>query len=169
MSRPRPTPLLDTWRESGSNMEKPKSYYQDFDAILEIVGSNGRYQLFMAVVTALAYIPNAMAAMAAVFEAATPDHWCTVPELAHLTEEQQQRLVTPPGDQDGYNGCHMYDVSNYSLLLNEVNVTDLPKHGTVPAMLNQTETVDCDEYSYDTSLYSSTIVTEVCLRKTTLY
>ena len=110
----------------------------------------------MAIVTAVAYVPNAAAALAAIFEAATPDHWCAVPELADLTKDQQRRLSAPPGEGGGgYDGCQMYDVSNYSLLVQQVNVTEQF------SVSNQPKTVDCTDFVYDTSVYKSTIVAEV--------
>lgn len=128
----------------------------DFDAILEVVGPFGRYQIMVASVTALAFYPNCMAVLLAIFTASTPEHWCSVPELSHLSPDQQQRLVSPPGEYGGYDVCRMYDVSNYSLLLGDFNVSSLDgEEYIVP------ETKDCEAFSYDTSFYTRTIATQV--------
>ncbi len=113
----------------------------DFDQILEIVGSNGRYQTMMAVVTGLAFVPNAMAAMAAVFVAASPKHWCA---------DQQPSMSDNTDDE----ACRLYTLSNNSLQNNKFNVGLLNEHGNVSSE-------ECTHFVYDTSDYTSTIVTEV--------
>ena len=125
----------------------------DFDAILEAVGSNGRYQLMIAFVTALAQVPNAMAALGAIFLAATPAHWCA---LGNFTNDEQQRFRGPAGEHDDYDRCHRYD-TNYSLPMQEGvhRLTGLAGNVSGP-------TAECEQFDYDRSVYKSTIVTEVC-------
>ena len=53
----------------------------DFDKVLERVGEFKRYQISHYVLLGIASVPVGMHTLANVFIAATPNHWCTEPQV----------------------------------------------------------------------------------------
>ena len=60
----------------------------DFDKVLERVGEFKRYQIYHYVLIGIASMPVGMHTLANVFLAATPNHWCSDPQVS--TEMLQQ-------------------------------------------------------------------------------
>lgn len=133
-----------------------------FEEALEHVGGFGRYQKFMNFfVIHLAVMTGVFANIPIVFLVATPDHWCKAPTLDHLnvTRDVYLKLAVPTIKTHGkleYSQCHQYDrdFSNWT-------------QGDVAAAFNESmgnmSLVPCKSgWDYDGSLYSSTIVSEVC-------
>ena len=130
----------------------------EFDQFLEKVGEFGKYQRIMYVLVCFVGIIAAFNNMNSVFTAATPPHWCSVPELSQfgLSEEEIKNLTIPLEEEDGervYSQCKMYN-RNYS------GLTDLSSIGG-----DDPGVVACrNGWTYDTSLYQSTIVMDVSIR-----
>jgi len=88
----------------------------DFDDILPHVGSFGPYQIRILLLSLPVNYFLAVVYMGQIYQTLTPDHWCHVPELSHLTLEQRRSLSIPAQLSDGilsYSKCHMYDI-NYT-------------------------------------------------------
>lgn len=134
----------------------------DYDGILQKIGEFGKYQKLVFLCLCLATIPGAFNNLTIVFLAAVPNHSCANPSTSqlHLDEATLLNLTTPTEEKDGeivYSKCKSYDrdYSNWTL----DNVTDIL---SLEANDRTTSVKDCDHgWVYDTSTYTSTIVTEV--------
>ncbi|XP_053606652.1 beta-alanine transporter [Plodia interpunctella] len=121
----------------------------DFDAILEDVGTFGRYQKLVTYLVLLpAMIPCGFHAYAQLFMAADVPHWCWLPELEHADVQRAKNLSIPMELKDGeltYSACSMY----------QLNFSDLS------GRREDAEVVPCSHgWQYDHSVYTNTIVTE---------
>ena len=129
------------------------------------VGGCGLYQiLFHFGVTSIAVILT-IDALEYGFIGATPKFWCSIPELSNfnLTQDEIAAFVSPPATNDvtGYDACLKYS-RNYS----DVTEADIVGY----SYSNWTSTNDvsttlvttkCTQWTYDTSVYENTVVTEV--------
>ena len=130
-----------------------------FDHILDTyVGSCGRYQKLLILLLSIPSIFSALYAFEVIFSAGHMEHWCKVPQpqegpAANLTQEEWLNLTVPWVEADGHwerSQCQVY-TSNVSYVYENVS------------MSNGTQTMStCSSYEYDTSVFKSTIVSEVC-------
>ena len=135
----------------------------DFDSILQNIGEFGKYQklLYFACLCLAVTVPGAFNNMTIVFLAAQPAHWCRIPSSAHLDLSQDAllKLTIPVETRDGeeaFSQCRQYD-ADYSRWTAE-NVSAMLKSGH-PAGV---QLAYCNHgWQYDTSVYHSTIVTQV--------
>ena len=98
----------------------------DFDDILPHVGSFGPYQIRILLLSLPVNYFLAVVYMGQIYQTLTPEHWCHVPELSHLSLEQRRSLSIPAEFNDGvltYSKCRVYDV-NYS----QVSSQPSPRH-----------------------------------------
>ncbi|CAH0730021.1 unnamed protein product, partial [Brenthis ino] len=128
----------------------------DFDAILEDVGTFGRYQkLVIYFILLPAVIPCGFHAYAQLFMAADVKHWCRVPELEHLENvELIKNLSIPLELKNGeleYSQCSMYNL-NYSELLKSYPDIEIGDFAEI--------TPCTDGWMYDKNIYKNTVVTE---------
>ena len=81
------------------------------------------------------------------------DHWCNVPTLANLSQEEQRYLISPDGD-----GCHTYDVPWQNYTQNEIASWNWTTQD-----VSQYQRVECQHgWIYDESIfYDSTPASEV--------
>ena len=82
------------------------------DLLTDYLGEFGIYQIVCFVLISLTILPTAFTSMGIVFIAAVPEHWCYVPELDDMTENQRKSLSVPfekseEGDKF-YTSCKMY-------------------------------------------------------------
>ena len=126
----------------------------DFDAVLDYLGAEGRYQTVLYYLLCIpATVPAAFLAFNQVFLSASPAHWCRVPELANLTLDERKSLAIPLMSETGkYSECSMYDVDFRAHLLSGGGLVGDP----------QWPTIGCSQgWEYDTTQYDATLVTEV--------
>ena len=94
-----------------------------FEEVLEQVGDYGKYQKRMVFVflTPVAII-GCLVAFQVMFLLDTPDHWCYVQQLSHLSMDEQKHLIRPMVIKQGlstFDRCNMYDIdyTNVSITL----------------------------------------------------
>lgn len=137
----------------------------DYDSLLPLVGAFGRYQkILIGVVLVPTVFPCAFQAYSQLFIAATPSHWCRTPDLDHWVDNYTdlvRALSIPATIKDNgqviYEQCKMYRL-NYS----EIN--DRFHEFIGGGFINTTgaPVVSCkDGWTYDNTLYPSTVVSEV--------
>ncbi|XP_078484293.1 organic cation/carnitine transporter 2-like [Ciona intestinalis] len=68
----------------------------NFAAILEKIGSQGRYQVLMCSLMIYSAVPNGLFAMMPVFTHDTPNHYCEIPELEVLAKTQVRHVAKNP-------------------------------------------------------------------------
>ena len=86
----------------------------DFDDILPYVGSFGAYQIRILLLSFPVNYFLAVVYMGQIYQTLTPDHWCAVPELNHLSQEHRRNLSIPieyDGGETLYSKCRMFDVN----------------------------------------------------------
>lgn len=130
----------------------------DYDELLKIIGEFGVYQAIVFLLASLASIQLVLNNMAVVFLVASPDHYCKVPQLDHLnlTEEVVKHL-TIPYIRGSYDKCSMYNRNYTSWTLADVEAALSANSSNVTA-------VSCQYgWTYDTSIYQSTVVTDVSM------
>ena len=125
-----------------------------FDELYKVYGDIGKYQfLIFLLIIAPGIISDTISLN---FLTGRMDHYCTVPELQNLTEEQQKLIAIPYGDDtdDGYDGCNMFDLDYSSF-----SHADFLAWTRLP---NETDTVECDAgWEYDRSTFKETTVSAV--------
>ena len=128
----------------------------DFDAVLDSVGAEGRYQTVLYYLLCIpATIPAAFAAFNQVFLSASPAHWCAVPALSGLSQAQRKALAIPI-EGEKYSECSMYHVNYTGLLLKMTS-----DNGSLAADPTWRVGPCLYGWEYDTSEYDATLVTEV--------
>ncbi|CAK1585916.1 unnamed protein product [Parnassius mnemosyne] len=129
----------------------------DFDAILEDVGVFGKYQkLVIYFVLLPAVIPCGFHAYAQLFMAADVKHWCRVPELDQINDLDIVKNLSIPlevkNDVLQYSKCRLYDLNYSYIASNYPNLEEIEE---------TTDTIPCNNgWTYDKSVYKSTVVTE---------
>ncbi|KAH8277856.1 hypothetical protein KR018_008709 [Drosophila ironensis] len=142
----------------------------DFDEVLREVGSFGLYQkVIICFVLLPAALPCAFQAYSQLFIAATPEHWCRVPELEPWSQDYVQlvRNLSIPRNSDGvYAECSMY-ARNYSDIVRYLEYRPPPEllrqqaDELLKLQPDTAQVVPCQHgWHYDRSIYSSTVVQE---------
>ncbi|CAG7723791.1 unnamed protein product [Allacma fusca] len=138
--------LSQSQEESGEesyllkSQSNKKDSLDDFDGMLEAVGSEGRFQkILLYVLICPIAVSEPFFSMSMFFLLYIPNHWCHVPGRGNVTEELWKQMTIPmePSPDGGfrYSHCSMYDANN-----------------TV---------VSCQYgWDYDRTYYQSTIATE---------
>jgi len=121
----------------------------DLDEMLSVAGDCGVYQVMVFLLIGIMQFV-AIDAFAINFMAASTDHWCLVRPLHNFTTHQQKHISLPRDDSStsGLSRCERYDVDWSSVNMSSwspVNVS----------------VTSCDEWSYDYTQFTSTIVTQV--------
>ncbi|KAG7295860.1 hypothetical protein JYU34_020944 [Plutella xylostella] len=131
----------------------------DFDAILEDVGTFGRYQkLVIYFILLPAVIPCGFHAYSQLFMAGETKHWCRVPELEGAADQELVKNLSIPlelrGEELQYSQCSMYQL-NYSALLRGGGVEAALARGSRGAA------GPCQHgWLHDRTVYRETVVTE---------
>ncbi|EDW72352.1 uncharacterized protein Dwil_GK20880 [Drosophila willistoni] len=140
----------------------------DFDEVLKEVGSFGLYQkIVICSVLLPAALPCAFHAYSQLFIAATPQHWCRVPELEPWTVDYVQLVknLSIPRKSGVYAECSMF-ARNYSDLVRYLEYRppiDLLRQQAEHLIKTEesVQVVPCQHgWHYDKSIYPSTVVQE---------
>ena len=120
------------------------------DILFNYIGNFGTYQIIIFLMSR--YYVLFDTSLAYNFIAYRNNYWCDIPELAHLSHEKQSIIASPDGGNDQ---CNIYDFDYGSLTEEEIrNWAGVP---------NGTPTKKCQSWTYDTSEFWRTIVTEASL------
>lgn len=137
----------------------------DYDSLLPEVGAFGRYQkLLIGVVLVPTVFPCAFQAYSQLFIAATPDHWCRVPELdewlgnnSELGRQLSIPRVAERSKPGGFEQCRMYQ-RNYTEVRERLRAGEMP----IISDAANFDLISCQHgWNYDRSLYPNTVVSEV--------
>ncbi|KAH9511701.1 Sugar transporter [Dermatophagoides farinae] len=138
-----------------------------FEDILQQIGDENRFQNFLIIFLLL---PTSFfnVFFEGMFLLSTPDHWCRVPELEHLSMEHQQHLIRPIDPITGKrSNCERYDVE-YKDFLNTINTNNNNNndlHQDIKLLISNSTIqtfakIQCNNgWIYDQSLYTETAVT----------
>ncbi|XP_064652869.1 organic cation transporter protein-like isoform X2 [Lineus longissimus] len=89
----------------------------NFDEILRRTGEIGVFQIILYILLGFVGIPTGEQNLLMVFLGQDQDHWCTIPELANMTAEQQKYIGVPyDSEKKRFDRCQRYDLnfSQYS-------------------------------------------------------
>lgn len=147
--------------DADTPLQQIESSSEGFQHILESVGGLGRWQWKLFILASFCGIFTAFHNLAAVFLAATPDHWCHVAPLDSLGASHDLRNGSVPweggwkGQQSKYSSCLYYDRNWTGLVEEGLQEDDLPLLPT-----DGVPTLACQEWEYDHSTYETTAVEE---------
>ncbi|CAM1324227.1 Uncharacterised protein g8605 [Pycnogonum litorale] len=128
--------------------------------ILDRIGGFGKFQLLLCVYAIFFSFLSCLPHISQILLTITPDHWCNVPELANLPDDQQKMLSVPIQEVSEldekliYSQCIVYKF-NYTGF-DEENST----HWKVSHSPNRT-TGCTDGWNFDSSLQFSSLVTDL--------
>ncbi|GBO13853.1 hypothetical protein AVEN_19757-1, partial [Araneus ventricosus] len=112
--------------------------------LMNLVRGEGPWQRKVLLVCIGIFIPFACHNLAMTFFAPNLDYWCSRPPNSNLTVEEWKEIGLPPDDRH----CSRYALVKVSKR-NSLNVS------------RENETVACDSWEYDDSVYKSTVLGEV--------
>ena len=128
------------------------------DFLQKHVGDKGTHQWVALLAVCIADMVDCMLILAPVFVAAIPEHTCDVTKFSstfNCTDKETKDIFIPKEERHGKvepSQCHFYsDIHTGNQTYKEcshLNFTSNP-------------VVSCDKWTYDTTFYTSTIVTEV--------
>ncbi|XP_039764385.1 carcinine transporter [Pararge aegeria] len=124
----------------------------DLDDVLPKIGEFGVYQkLLLWFVCLPACLPCGFCAFNQLFMTDTPDHWCKVPELYNMTQDNRKMISIPRKENDNttFESCVRYSV-DWSALLSTGKPIDVNESWPVEPCL--------DGYEYDKSEVKSSVV-----------
>ncbi|CAH1776013.1 unnamed protein product [Owenia fusiformis] len=162
---------------------------KEFDEILENIGGMGRYQIVMYFLLGLVGFPIGMHYMVSVFIAAVPQHHCVTPSLHNnFSRTDILNAFIPYENIDGEIQRSKCKIANWPLLLTATEGNNsikqlikytresIERNGTyatvgknsingltaeyTPSNESGIGQIYCDSWEYDTSEYTSTIVSE---------
>ncbi|GAB6030976.1 hypothetical protein CHUAL_007799 [Chamberlinius hualienensis] len=147
---------MKTILSATANMSK----FVTFEHVLDYVGSAGRWQIYLFILTSISGFFGALHSLGSVFLAAIPDHWCSLPEFDDVDyfgfswNETRIKGYSIPVDSNGrFERCFMYE-NNYSSIFNERwEDRILPNASTLAIE-------PCTSWKYDHSSFETTVVTQ---------
>ncbi|GFR03279.1 organic cation transporter protein [Trichonephila clavata] len=132
--------------------KEPQSSKEDSSAkkvdVFDLVGGDGLWQRCLFLMFLFFAIPSATHNLAMSFYAPNLDHWCARPEDSNWTVEEWKTLALP---EDKH--CARYKNINISFPIEE-NST----------IIRSEEVISCDAWEYDTSFYTSTVLSQKVTR-----
>lgn len=132
-----------------------------FEHILDAVGSEGRWQIFLFILTSLSGFFNAFHHMGSMFLAATPNHYCTIPasdnqsalEANNWTDTRVKDFAIPKDSNGNYSSCDIY-ILNYTYAFSQPWTSSLANHSGI-------DDEECNSWVYDDTYFQNTVVTQV--------
>ena len=89
-------------------------------------------------------------------------HWCRVSELDGLPYDVQKTVSIPSRESTSSDGSIMYDSCEmYSLNYSAYNHSKLYGWNRSLMITNETSVIRCEQWTYDQSQFTSTIVSKV--------
>lgn len=135
----------------------------DYEAETAFLGEWGRFQQQVFFLLCLTIAPNGYTHMAIVFLADTPDHKCLIPAHVNLTAAWRNSSIPLEEETSSGGAVVASKCSRYRL----EDVLSFSQRGLLPGVdvnLSNVPTEGClDGWEYDQSLYTSTIISEVCV------
>ncbi|KAF8771701.1 Organic cation transporter protein like [Argiope bruennichi] len=110
--------------------------------LMDLVKGNGPWQWMVCAVVLAVNFPDGANNMSIAFMAPNVDHWCARPPGINMTVEQWKEIALPPNDPH----CSRYRYINISLASENSS--------------SSRETVPCESWEYDHSIYASSIVSQ---------
>lgn len=101
-----------------SEVATPEDEDVDYDQLLSSAGEFGLYQFLLFISSFPFYIFGAFSYFTQLFiTEVSPNHWCWIPELANLSENDRRTLAIPKDDSPfGYSRCQVF-VANWTDVL----------------------------------------------------
>ncbi|GBO10634.1 Solute carrier family 22 member 5, partial [Araneus ventricosus] len=118
--------------------------------LMDLVKGNGPWQWSILTVVLVCVIPHGSNNFSMTFIAPNVDHWCSRPPGTNISVQYWKEFALPPDDKQ----CSRYKF---------INISERSEGGNASR-----ETISCDSWEYDDSIYSSTIVSQwnlVCDRE----
>lgn len=142
-----------------------------FERALHLTGGHGRFQWWALILVAYQLTLLTWNHMGYIFLGAVPDHWCHVEALDNCSWSLEQiknisiPKVSSTGNQAKYDQCQFYSL-DYTLLLEKSQgnfhlAYELAHGSGDETRKSLAKKATCQAWTYDDSIYSSTIVTEV--------
>ncbi|XP_068202138.1 organic cation transporter protein-like isoform X2 [Palaemon carinicauda] len=132
---------------------------KSFEDLLEIIGTNGRWNIMIFLICSMSTFMSTLQSITYQFLGATPEYWCHIDSLAEAnwTQEQIFDLSLPSRNRTELKFCE-YNNYNYTHAAHlgyekSLEQLEILSSGSV-------ETVPCSSRVFNTSQYTSTIVTE---------
>ncbi|XP_060245389.1 solute carrier family 22 member 22-like [Meriones unguiculatus] len=132
-----------------------------FDEILHHVGDSGRFQILMIVLSNILFLLSSCHDFMENFTAAIPDHHCRVNLLdnpiteinitMNLTTEAMMKVSIPMGPNQKLEQCRRFRHTQWQFLNPNISTSNITELETEPCL---------DGWTYDHSVFTSTIVTE---------
>lgn len=139
----------------------------DFEGILNEVGDFGKYQksvlLKFMVPTTFA---SAFYVLNVIFMVATPEHWCSVPELSstNLTELEIKDFAIPRHSDGSFSKCTMYAYNYSAVAITYKTTGKIPEFKYVGKIIPKKPVRKCmNGWVYQKEWYEETVVSQVNL------
>ena len=134
----------------------------DYEDATAFLGEWGPFQKQVFFLLCVTIIPNGFASLSIVFLADTPPHRCLIP--AHLNLTTAWRNSSIPLEEDSHSGALVPSKCSRYKLEDVLRFSDGGLLPGVDVNLSNVATESClDGWEYDRSVYTSTIVSEVCV------
>lgn len=132
----------------------------DIDKLLKSAGDSGVYQITMFALVGILVLVT-IDSFAINFLAGKMDHWCQVPGLETFDHAQQLYVGIPTEDVvlNRHSRCYQYPLDFTSYSVDEITSWN---HSMVEHNVTRENWIACSNWTYDKSIFVSTIVSEVC-------
>ena len=130
------------------------------DFLQKHVGDNGRHQWVVLIAVCIADMVDCMLILAPIFVAAIPEHTCNVATYCsafNCTDDESTNIFIPKEERHG----KMEPVQCYFYNVTDIQIRNQTQDECSHLHFTNNLVVECDKWTYDSTFYTSTIVTEV--------